>query len=661
MISLTALLPPPSVAPRSPVPGVVAGGAAAFVLPGIAVEDMAALLPVARQTDAAAGQVLPVEAGEAITVDAQSLVVPPVDLRFSGVAQPVTTRASQATSVPVVSPALIEAQPDTTTPAAVTKPVAAVAALATIAAAMPEVEEAPPARTEAPATPPAPSPTPSRTPAAAVSPRTPAKAPRRDMPEPERVEPGEIAIDDGSATERAVPMETPIAPEPAAMPLPAGIATPVPTTPPAPAETPIAAHSSLPAAATPVAPTRSQAVAARRASVETHPVELPVARAAMQLSAPAITPLPIAAPQPAEAVASFVSENAVLPSVSTGMTAREPSAAPAGRTAGLTLPAMPAPVTILATAPAVPAPTQPVADVAVPWRFTMAAVADSVPTHTTVTAAPPVTVAGAAGAPASTTAPEVEVPAIEPTITAPPLAAAVVQERIVTTLAAPLPRATPAAVPATDERERAAPRDDADPMTIAAAPAPLATPIRTDTVTPAPLDMTQSRWPQTMVDRIETLRDAAAEAADAADTRIRLVPDRLGTIEIGLRRDGDTIHVRFTAEQAETRALLQDAQPRLIEAAGERGLKLGQTSVEAAAASQQASQQGAGQQSPQQQPSGQPQGNAAPNMQASAQGQPHNPFNGQGQGRQPQPAAPARPASAGGTLAEQAADDARIA
>lgn len=95
----------------------------------------------------------------------------------------------------------------------------------------------------------------------------------------------------------------------------------------------------------------------------------------------------------------------------------------------------------------------------------------------------------------------------------------------------------------------------------------------------ATLDMTDRRWPHAMVDRIVALRDAAGAAADLADTNIRLVPPSLGTIDVSVRRDGDTVHVHFAAEQAATRALLTDAQQRLAEFAEARGLKLGQASV----------------------------------------------------------------------------------
>ncbi len=84
------------------------------------------------------------------------------------------------------------------------------------------------------------------------------------------------------------------------------------------------------------------------------------------------------------------------------------------------------------------------------------------------------------------------------------------------------------------------------------------------------LDMARETWPAKMIERIEMLRDAA----DANDTSIRLVPDRLGTIDVSLRRDGDTVAVHFQAQQAETRQLIAEAQPRLADMAEARGLRL---------------------------------------------------------------------------------------
>jgi len=94
-----------------------------------------------------------------------------------------------------------------------------------------------------------------------------------------------------------------------------------------------------------------------------------------------------------------------------------------------------------------------------------------------------------------------------------------------------------------------------------------------------PLDLTQDRGVQGMIDHIEMLRDGA----DANDTRIRLVPDALGAVDVTVRKDGDRVHVHFAAENRASAQLLSDAQPRLAEQAEARGLKLGQTSVETSA------------------------------------------------------------------------------
>ena len=106
------------------------------------------------------------------------------------------------------------------------------------------------------------------------------------------------------------------------------------------------------------------------------------------------------------------------------------------------------------------------------------------------------------------------------------------------------------------------------------------------------LDLTRDAGLQRMIDRIETLRDDA----DASDTRIRLVPDALGSVDIAVRQEGDRVHVHFTAEEATTRTLIADAQPRLSELAAARGVRIGETSIAAG--------------------SGNPGGNAAPQPQA---------------------------------------------
>lgn len=140
-----------------------------------------------------------------------------------------------------------------------------------------------------------------------------------------------------------------------------------------------------------------------------------------------------------------------------------------------------------------------------------------------------------------------------------------------------------AAIAAAQRDERGRPLDqhgDATAMTPVAEAARTAI-AATDTTQQAPLDLRQDRWPHSMVDRIAHLRDAAAAmSASAADTTIRLIPDALGTIDVSISRDGDAVSVRFQAEHAATRSMLQDAQGRLADIAESRGLRLSGSSVD---------------------------------------------------------------------------------
>ncbi|MET3824848.1 hypothetical protein ABIC16_000541 [Sphingomonas sp. PvP055] len=109
----------------------------------------------------------------------------------------------------------------------------------------------------------------------------------------------------------------------------------------------------------------------------------------------------------------------------------------------------------------------------------------------------------------------------------------------------------------------------------------------------APLDLTQDSGMQRMIDHIEVLRDDV----DSRDTRIRLVPDALGSVDVAVRQVGERIHVSFTAEHEATRALIADAQPRLTELAAERGVRIAGSSVatDANPSASQSAAQGQGQ------------------------------------------------------------------
>ncbi|WP_267389003.1 flagellar hook-length control protein FliK [Sphingomonas sp. GC_Shp_3] len=91
-----------------------------------------------------------------------------------------------------------------------------------------------------------------------------------------------------------------------------------------------------------------------------------------------------------------------------------------------------------------------------------------------------------------------------------------------------------------------------------------------------PLDLRGDTGLQKMIDHIETLRDDA----NANDTHIRLVPDALGGVDVAVRRSGDAVHVHFTAETEATRALLTEAQPRLVELADQRGVRIAGATVD---------------------------------------------------------------------------------
>lgn len=199
-----------------------------------------------------------------------------------------------------------------------------------------------------------------------------------------------------------------------------------------------------------------------------------------------------------------------------------------------------------------------------------------------------------------------------------------------------------------EDRVRAEPLDPAITTTAVAAPVREVAAVA-DAGAPT-LDMRQSGWPTHMVDHIEALRDAA----NANDTRIRLVPDALGAIDIAVRTVGDAIHVRFAAEDSVTRTMIEDAQPRLAEIAQERGLKIGQTIVEPAPAAGQANagQSGTGQSSA---GNGQQQASAQAQAQAGQQQSRQQPQQQAAAGRQPAAAArastPDKDAAANGRIA----------
>ena len=174
-------------------------------------------------------------------------------------------------------------------------------------------------------------------------------------------------------------------------------------------------------------------------------------------------------------------------------------------------------------------------------------------------------------APAATPAPPVSadqpVPAVPIVQGAPPAPAPVIR---------PAAQAFGAALHRAVVAERRPAPTTGEPAPLFLAPVPMAAPAAAPT---PPLDMTQPRWPDAMITRIEQIRDVQ----NAADTRIRLHPDALGHVDVAVRREGEAVHVHFAAAEPATRTLLAEAQPRLQELAEAKGLKLAQSQVDSGA------------------------------------------------------------------------------
>jgi flagellar hook-length control protein FliK len=97
---------------------------------------------------------------------------------------------------------------------------------------------------------------------------------------------------------------------------------------------------------------------------------------------------------------------------------------------------------------------------------------------------------------------------------------------------------------------------------VAAAPAPV-------------IDTRRAEWMEALIDRIDDQRGHGGRSL-----HISLSPDALGGVEVRMRQEGDRVHIAFSTDTAQARALLADAAPRLAQLADARGLKLGDTGVE---------------------------------------------------------------------------------
>ncbi|WP_448502415.1 flagellar hook-length control protein FliK [Sphingomonas sp.] len=133
----------------------------------------------------------------------------------------------------------------------------------------------------------------------------------------------------------------------------------------------------------------------------------------------------------------------------------------------------------------------------------------------------------------------------------------------------------------------AAPPIGATPPIVAAAAALAASAtVEAPTLAATPLDTRDPRWVETMIERIETLRDALG----MRETRLRLTPDALGVVEVRIADTPDGVRVHLTADSAAARQLLAEAAPRLADMAEARGLKLAQDGAQPSPQHQQQSQ-----------------------------------------------------------------------
>lgn len=154
---------------------------------------------------------------------------------------------------------------------------------------------------------------------------------------------------------------------------------------------------------------------------------------------------------------------------------------------------------------------------------------------------------------------------------------------VVSTLPQPARAVFAAAIAAASNRHERAPRGELDETTTVGAAAPLVvaerSAVHASDLARVPVDLGSDRGLRQVIDRIETLRNDLHDAADARDTRLRLTPERLGAVDVAVRRDSDGVRVHFTAEREATQALLVDAQPRLTELAAQRGVRIAEASV----------------------------------------------------------------------------------
>jgi len=79
---------------------------------------------------------------------------------------------------------------------------------------------------------------------------------------------------------------------------------------------------------------------------------------------------------------------------------------------------------------------------------------------------------------------------------------------------------------------------------------------------------------------LDNLAKDIADAGSGGDLQFKLAPENLGALSVAISQKDDGASIRLTADNQQTRDILVDAQPKLIEAARAHGLKVSDTQVD---------------------------------------------------------------------------------
>ncbi|UZK65335.1 flagellar hook-length control protein FliK [Sphingomonas sp. M1-B02] len=354
--------------------------------------------------------------------------------------------------------------------------------------------------------------------------------------------------------------------------------------------------AALPLAEPPLPPTAVAPATPQIIVAPEHPTALPVIESELvPESKPVerlVSAVPSASPSTAGPAAAASSEGIATQSLQALVT---PAAAPvvALSPALEPTPTQAAPFELAvegAAQPSIDVPPAPASPVEARPR-TVAAAADMIASSAgRTTPADPIQATAAAAAPASATTTEPRARTVDRPQPAAPSFASRAPQTIVEPSPAAAPQIVAAEVPLPAALRRASNRDvphfSLAPAAAAESPA-IATVAPAGTAQQPGIDMRRQEWTGQMIEHIEALRDAAP----IRETRIRLAPESLGNVDVSIRHEGDRVHVHFAAEAPAARQALADAQPRLAELAEAKGLKLGQTSVDAGSSGQSGARQ----------------------------------------------------------------------